>query len=117
MIAIAEEKNFENKIKKWLESKGVYRIGATKQKMKVPQIGIYNKNFGCQFTVNGVPDLIVDIKGHCIWLEIKATKGKPSIQQVRIVDNINSWGGNAFIVYPEDWNELIEYLEGVINEA
>lgn len=116
MISIAEEKQYENKVRKWLEQHGVYRIGTPKQKMKVPQRGIYMKNFGCQFTVNGTPDYILDIKGRAIWLEFKATKGRPSIPQVRIVDNINSWGGTARIIYPKDFNDVCKLLEEVINE-
>lgn len=102
------------KVRKWLESKGVYRIGTPKQKMKVPQIGVYMKNFGCQYTVNGIPDYLLDIKGKAIWLEFKATKGKPSIQQIRIVDNINSWGGTARIIYPKDFEDVKELLDDYI---
>lgn len=105
------------KMRRLLESKGIYNIGTPKQRKPVPQIGIYMKNFGCQFTVNGTPDYLLDIKGRALWLEFKATKGKPSIPQIKIVDNINSWGGIARIIYPKDFDETCELIEEVINET
>lgn len=117
MIFIAEEKRYEMKFRRWLESKGIYKIGTPKQKMKVPQIGIFMKNFGCQFTTNGTPDYLLDIKGRAVWLEFKASKGRPSVVQVKIVDNINSWGGIARIIYPNDFEETCRLIEEVINET
>lgn len=105
------------KFRRWLESKGIYNIGTPKQRKHVPQIGIYMKNFGCQFTVNGTPDYLLDIKGRALWLEFKATKGKPSIPQIKIVGNINSWGGTARIIYPKDFYATCRLIEGVINET
>lgn len=103
------------KFRRWLESKGIYKIGTPKQKMKVPQIGIFMKNFGCQFTQNGTPDYLLDIRGRAVWLEFKASKGRPSTVQIKIVDNINSWGGIARIIYPKDFEEACRLIEGVIN--
>lgn len=114
---MAEEKRYEMKVRRWLESKGIYNIGTPKQKKKVPQIGIYMKNFGCQFTVNGTPDYLLDIKGRAIWLEFKAAKGRPSTVQIKIVDNINSWGGIAKIIYPKDFDAVCQLIEEVINDA
>lgn len=105
------------KVRRWLESKGIYNIGTPKQRKRVPQIGIYMKNFGCQFTVNGTPDYVLDIKGRAIWLEFKATKGRPSIVQIKIVENINSWGGMARIIYPKDFDAVCQLIEEVINDT
>lgn len=105
------------KVRRWLESKGVYNIGTPKQKKKVPQIGIYMKNFGCMFTCNGTPDYLLDIRGRAIWLEFKAAKGRPSPVQIKIVDNINSWGGIARIIYPKDFDDVCRLIEEVIDET
>lgn len=105
------------KVRHWLESKGIYNIGTPKQRKRVPQIGIYMKNFGCQFTVNGTPDYVLDIKGRAIWLEFKAAKGRPSIAQIKIVENINSWGGMARIIYPKDFDAACQLIEEVINDT
>lgn len=105
------------KFRRWLESKGVYNIGTPKQKKKVPQIGLFMKNFGCMFTCNGTPDYLLDIRGRAIWLEFKASNGRPSAVQIKIVDNINSWGGIARIIYPKDFDETCKLIEEVINET
>lgn len=104
------------KVRRWLESKGIYNIGTPKQRKTAGQIGIYMKNHGNMFTVNGVPDYLIDIRGRAIWLEFKATNGRPSIPQVKIVDNINSWGGLARIIYPKDFGEVCKLIEEVIND-
>lgn len=117
VIVIGQEKRYELKVRRWLEDKGIYKIGTPKQKMKVPQIGIYMKNFGCMYSSsNGIPDYLLDIKGRALWLEFKASKGKPSIVQVKIVDNINSWGGIARIIYPKDFEDTCKLIEEVIND-
>lgn len=113
---MGQEKAYELRFRRWFESKGIYKIGTPKQKMKVPQIGVYMKNFGCQFTTNGTPDYLLDIKGRALWLEFKAPKGRPSIPQIKIVENINSWGGIARIIYPKDFDDTCKLIEEVIND-
>ena len=114
---MAEEKRFENRIKKWLESQGIYRLGTPKQKMMVPQIGSYLKYWGGQFTINGVPDMLIDIGGTIMYLELKATKGRPSKVQEYIVNQINNYGGYAKIVYPQDWEDVRDDIKRVISKA
>lgn len=118
MLNIAEEKAFETKIKKWLESKGVYRMGTPLQKMKVkPPKGYWEKRFGCTFTVNGAPDMHIMINGKSFDLELKATHGKPSKVQEVIVKQINDSTGYARIVYPKDWEEVKNELEREIQRT
>ena len=57
---MAEEKNFENRVKQWLRSKGCYVV----------------KYYGCGGTRAGVPDLLVCANGRFIGVEIKAEHGK-----------------------------------------
>lgn len=116
MFVIAGEKNFENRIKKWLQSKGVYPPNTPKQKIKVKPIGYYEKRFGSQFTINGLPDLHVCVKGHSIDLELKDVRGKPSKAQIKILDNINSWGCEGYLVYPNDWETIKRRIQEVIDD-
>lgn len=42
---MAGEKNFENRLKDWLESEGIYPLGEPVDRMKAPPVGI-GKNGG-----------------------------------------------------------------------
>lgn len=112
---MAGEKNFENRIKKWLQSKGVYPPNTPKQKIKATPIGYYEKRFGSQFSISGLPDIHICIKGHSIDLELKDVRGKPSKVQLKILDNINAWGCEGYLVYPKDWENIKKRIEEVIN--
>lgn len=114
---MAGEKNFENRIKKWLQSKGIYPPNTPKQKIKAEPIGYYEKRFGSQFSISGLPDMHVCIKGHSIDLELKDVRGKPSQVQLKILDNINSWGCEGYLVYPKDWENIKKRIEEVINDT
>lgn len=87
---MAEEKNFENKVKKFLDEEKCY----------------YVKQFGCAFTKSGVPDLLICVKGLFVAVELKATKGKPSMLQQINIEQIRKSGGVAFILYPKDFEEF-----------
>ena len=41
VVNVAAEKNFENRLKAWLESEGIYPFGYPRQKMMVPPCGYY----------------------------------------------------------------------------
>lgn len=112
---IAGEKNFENRIKHWLQSKGIYPPNTPKQKIKANPKGYYEKRFGSQFSISGLPDMHLCINGHSIDLELKSDKGKPSQTQVKILENINAWGGEGYLVYPSDWDKIKKRIEDVIN--
>lgn len=116
-MIIAGEKNFENRIKKWLIDRGVYPPNTPKQKIRAKPIGYYEKRFGSQFSINGLPDMHVCIAGRSIDLELKDVRGKPSAAQVKILDNLNKWGCEAYLVYPKDWDQIKARLEEVINET
>lgn len=87
---MAEEKNFENKIKKYLDEKKIW----------------YVKYFANRNTKRGVPDILACIGGHFVAIEVKASKGKPSPLQVWNVEKIREAGGIALIVYPSGWDNL-----------
>lgn len=43
---MAGEKNFENRLKKWLESEGIYPLGEPVDRMSAPPCGFYAFNLG-----------------------------------------------------------------------
>lgn len=94
---MAKEKQFENKIKKFLDT--------------LPNIW-YFKHWAGMYSKKGVPDILCCINGRFVGLEVKAEDGKPSPLQVRCVKLINEAGGYARVVYPKDWetvkNDILE---------
>ena len=114
---IAGEKNFENRIKRWLVDHGIYPPNTPKQKIKAKPIGYYEKRFGSQFVINGLPDLSICIRGRSIDLELKDVRGKPSQAQLKILNNLNAWGCEAYLVYPKDWETIKKRIEEIIDET
>lgn len=98
VCVIAAEKNFENRVKKFLESQGCWFV----------------KFFANAYTKSGVPDLLVCCNGYFIGVEIKAPNGKPSELQKRNIRKINESGGTGVILYPDQFDnfkDLIWYLK------
>ena len=94
---------------------GIYPPNTPKQKIKAEPIGYYEKRFGSQFSINGLPDMHICIRGHSIDLELKDVRGKPSQAQIKIIDNMNKWGCCAYLVYPKDWDHIKSKIEEVID--
>ena len=87
---MAQEKSFENRVKRFLESNGIYPLGTPKQNITVPVIGYYEKRWGGgQFAKSGLPDLHIVIRGTSIEAELKAPNGKPSSLQLKNLELIN----------------------------
>lgn len=105
------EKQFENKVKKYLQSQGVYALGTPKHKMTVSPVGYYEKRHGSVFTKSGLPDLHVCIHGHSIEVELKREGGRPSELQLFMIEQINNAGGCALIVYPRHFEQFKELVE------
>lgn len=97
---MAQEKTFENKIKKWLEEHGCYHV----------------KFFANSHTKKGVPDILSSVNGYFVGIEVKAQNGKPSELQFYNVRKIRESGGFAYIVYPSGWTAMKEILEGLLTE-
>ena len=88
---MAAEKNFENRVKKFLKEQGCWFV----------------KYWGGgQFTKAGVPDLLICCNGHFIAAEIKAPNGKPSDLQLWNIEQIRKAGGFADVLYPKDFEEF-----------
>ena len=105
MIRIAAEKNFENKIKEYIEARGGWQV----------------KFFANAYTKSGIPDILSCVNGHFLAIEVKAPNGTPSELQKHHVRKILYSGGFAVIVCPkqfEDLQYLIRYLMyGDVREA
>lgn len=57
------------------------------------------------------------INGRSIDLELKDVRGKPSAAQIKILENINKWGCEGYLVYPKDWPTIEARLLEVIDET
>lgn len=97
---MAQEKQFENKIKAWLKDHDCYHV----------------KFFANRMTKVGVPDILASVNGYFVAIEVKAQNGKPSDLQFYNIRKIRESGGFAYIVYPSGWNQLQEILEGLLKD-
>lgn len=95
---MAQEKTFENKIKKFLESRGAWFVKYWA---------------GAQYTKSGIPDILACINGYFVGIEVKAQNGKPSEIQLYNVRKINAAGGFAFVLYPSRFEEFKQFVEGL----
>lgn len=84
------EKQFEHKVRKFLDEKGAYHV----------------KYFGCAMTQAGVPDVLCCFKGIFFGIELKQAKGKPSELQLMNLRKINKAGGVGVLLYPKDFEKF-----------
>lgn len=97
---MAQEKIFENKIKKYLKDKGCYCV----------------KYFGCNYSTSGTPDILACVNGYFVAIEVKAQTGKPSELQLAKIRQIREAGGFAYVVYPSGWDRLKTIIDGILIE-
>ena len=111
---MADEKNFENRLKRWLESEGVYPLGEPVDKMKAPPCGYYEKRWGGgRYVKAGLPDMRIVVNGVALEVELKAPNGTPSELQKRNIRQINNSGGLGLILYPDRFPEFQKFIKGV----
>ena len=92
---MAEEKSFENKIKKYLEEQGSYFV----------------KYFANRNTKSGIPDILACCGGNFLAIEVKSSTGTPKPLQVYNVKKINNSGGYAVVVAPKSFDELKKLIQ------
>lgn len=92
---MASEKNFENKIKKYLKDNGAYFV----------------KYFANRMTKVGIPDILACVNGYFMGIEVKAEKGTPSELQIYNIKQINEALGLGVIVRPSDFEKLKEIID------
>ena len=112
---MAAEKQFEQQLKKWLESEGIYALGTPKQDMEVSPCGYWEKRWGGgKYTKAGLPDMHIVVNGVSVEIELKAPDGRPSDLQKQKLSQINDAGCIGFVAKPKDFDkikELIEFLK------
>lgn len=89
---MAQEKNFENKVKAWLKDSGAWFIKYWA---------------GTPYTKEGIPDILACINGVFYGIEIKAPNGKPTVIQLVTLCKIREAGGKGILLYPKDWSGFI----------
>ena len=87
---MGSEKRFENQVKKFLKDNGIWYV-------KTWSNGIQRK---------GIPDIIACVNGRFLGIELKAENGKPSELQKYEVMKIRESGGEAYILYPDQFETL-----------
>ena len=96
---MAAEKNFENRLKKYLEDQGCWFV----------------KFFANAYTKSGIPDLLVCCNGYFLGVEVKAPKGKPSELQKRNIKEINFSNGIAVVLYPDQFDDFKSLIHSLIH--
>lgn len=94
---MAAEKNFENRIKKYLDKKGCW----------------YVKFFANAYTSSGIPDILASINGRFVGIEVKQESGKPSMLQKVHLKRIFDSGGIGILVYPSGYEDLKELIDNL----
>ena len=96
MINTAQEKNFENRLKKYLDEYGCWWIKYWA---------------GAAYTKSGIPDLLVSSDGYFVGIEVKAADGEPSLLQLRNLKKIRQSGGYGILLYPKDFEQFKKFNE------
>lgn len=96
---MASEKQFENKIKKFLKDNGCW----------------YVKVWGGGFQTSGIPDLICCVGGEFVAVEVKAANGKTSELQQFTIRKIQESGGNAMVLYPHQFEEFRQFILEILD--
>lgn len=99
---MAREKTYENKIKKYLESRGAWFIKYWA---------------GAQYTKSGIPDILACVNGYFVGIEVKAQDGTPSDLQLLNVQKIRDAGGFAFVLYPSKFTEFKQFIDGLTHNT
>ena len=112
---MAAEKTFEEKLKQWLESEGIYALGTAKQDMLAEPCGYWEKRWGGgKYIKSGLPDMHIVVNGISIEAELKAPNGRPSDLQIQKLNQIDDAGCIALVLFPADFpnfQRLIRYLK------
>lgn len=104
---MAAEKSFEEKLKDWLESEGIYALGTPKQKMTTPPCGFYSKRWGGgKYIQAGLPDMQIVVNGINLEVELKAPNGRPSALQKQKLNQIDDAGCIALVLFPKDFENF-----------
>ncbi|WP_297420532.1 VRR-NUC domain-containing protein [Clostridium sp.] len=96
------EKDFEKKVKKFLDSLG-------------SEVW-YFKHWAGPYSQAGIPDIIACVNNNFVGIEIKAADGKPSALQIRNINRIKAAGGIGYILYPKDFESFKQDINEILKE-
>lgn len=119
---MAAEKSFEERLKDWLESEGIYALGTPKQKMVAEPCGYWEKRWGGgKYIKAGMPDMHIVVNCISLEVELKAPNGRPSELQIQKLNQIDEAGCIAMVLFPKDFEKfkkLIQFIKATkISEA
>lgn len=97
---MAAEKNFENRIKKFLNKNEIWHI----------------KFFANAFTKSGIPDILCSVNGRFVGIEVKKEQGIVSPLQEFHLNELNKLGAVGILVYPSGFDDLQKILINIIND-
>lgn len=113
---MAGEKIFENKVKRFLESCGIYPLGTPKQKMIYGEPrGYYEKRWGGAFVKSGLPDLSICVYGFTVEVELKAEHGHPSEIQKFMLRQIRESKSFGVLLYPKDFDMFKIFIASLLD--
>lgn len=92
------EKNFENKVKKFLKERGAW---------------VLKYWGGGGYTKSGIPDLLVCLNEHFLGIEIKAPNGKASELQLHTLKEIDKAGGFAILLFPDQFELFTRFVGNI----
>lgn len=111
---MAGEKLFENRVKRYFETMGIYPAGCPEDKINAPPIGWYFKVWGGGFQKSGIPDIIANVNGVFVAIELKADAGRASELQKLNISRINQSNGIGVILWPSGFDDFKKLIEEVI---
>lgn len=89
----------------------IFRQKVVRDLTTLPDTAIFSIQ---QRTIVGDPDLILCIRGRFVALELKSEHGKLSKLQEYKLEKIRKAGGLAFVVFPDDWDDVFINLKTII---
>lgn len=112
------EKQFEEKVKRWLESVGIYRLGHSFEPIPpVKPVGYYLKRWGgSKYVPAGVPDMQIVIGCFNLDVELKNETGKLDPLQAQKLKQIRNSGGYAMVLRPKDFDKFKSYIIALITQ-
>lgn len=112
------EKQFEEQVKRFLESVGVYRIGTASDQMPIKPKGYWLKMWGgSKYMPAGVPDLHICIGVFNLDVELKNETGKLDPLQVQKLRQIRESGGYAMVLRPKDFEAFKDWVIAAIKRS
>ena len=109
------ETKFKNQVQKWLISQGIYQAGTPEHKMTLPIKGWFVKIWGGGMQKEGIPDILMNVNGIFVSLELKSEKGRPSELQKKNTAMVNESNGVGIILYPDGFDHFKNIVRGLMD--